>query len=628
VSMLIALGLSAALVSVGATQEEESFLRIPPKEEILKTLRPDHPRVLLRPDSFDKVRTAIQADRLLARWHADVIEQANAILKEPPSEYVIPDGKRLLATSRRVRDRVLALAYAYHMTGDAKYRDRAWAELQAAAAFKDWNPRHFLDTGEMTCALGIGYDWLYDAWTPEQRSVLEAAIVKHGFGPALRSYRREEDYGWWVRADHNWNQVCNGGLAVGALAIADRQPEAAAEILREGLLSLRLAMRCFAPDGGWAEGPGYWNYATIYNVLHLAALDTALGDDFGFSRYPGFSRTGEFPIYVCGPTATSFNYADGSAGTLRPAQMFWLAERFNRPDFGAYERQAGRASVLDLIWAAELGQAKDVKSPPLDRHFEAINVVTMRSAWDDRDALFIGLQAGDNRVNHSHLDLGSFVFDALGERWVADLGADNYNMPGYFGNKRWTYYRLRAEGHNTIVLAPGPGPDQNERAKGKITRFDSKPERAFAVADLTQAYGEHAKRVMRGIVLLDGRRQVLVQDEVSPKDGSPVEMWSFLHTAAEIEVTAEDPSRAILRIGDKRVQARILSPAGASFTVMDAGPLPSSPNPEEQNQNKGYRKLAIRLTVQGDTTLAVLLTPLRPSAGPIDPPRVVPLSQW
>ena len=29
----------------------------------------------------------------------------------------------------------------------------------------------------------------------------------------------------------------------------------------------------FAPDGGWAEGPGYWNYATSYNVYMLAALD-------------------------------------------------------------------------------------------------------------------------------------------------------------------------------------------------------------------------------------------------------------------------------------------------------------------------------------------------------------------
>ena len=32
----------------------------------------------------------------------------------------------------------------------------------------------------------------------------------------------------------------------------------------------------YGPDGAWAEGPGYWRYATQYNVVFLAALETAL----------------------------------------------------------------------------------------------------------------------------------------------------------------------------------------------------------------------------------------------------------------------------------------------------------------------------------------------------------------
>ena len=88
----------------------------------------------------------------------------------------------------------------------------------------------------------------------------------------------------------------------------------------------------------------------------------------------------------------------------------------------------------------------------------------MRSAWDDPNAVSVDFKAGDNKANHSHLDLGSFIVDALGVRWACDLGADDYNMPGYFGGKRWTYYRLRAEGHNTLVINSGrdvesPGPE-------------------------------------------------------------------------------------------------------------------------------------------------------------------------
>lgn len=65
----------------------------------------------------------------------------------------------------------------YHLAGDPRYSDRAWQELEAAAAFPDWNPAHFLDTAEMTCALALGYDWLYRQWTEQQRHLLREAIV-------------------------------------------------------------------------------------------------------------------------------------------------------------------------------------------------------------------------------------------------------------------------------------------------------------------------------------------------------------------------------------------------------------------------------------------------------------------
>jgi hypothetical protein len=35
------------------------------------------------------------------------------------------------------------------------------------------------------------------------------------------------------------------------------------------------------PDGGWAEGPGYWHYATQYAIYLLDSLSTALDTDLG-----------------------------------------------------------------------------------------------------------------------------------------------------------------------------------------------------------------------------------------------------------------------------------------------------------------------------------------------------------
>ena len=47
-----------------------------------------------------------------------------------------------------------------------------------AASFPDWNPQHFLDVGEMTMALAIGYDWLYDSLQPDTRRVVREAIIE------------------------------------------------------------------------------------------------------------------------------------------------------------------------------------------------------------------------------------------------------------------------------------------------------------------------------------------------------------------------------------------------------------------------------------------------------------------
>ena len=67
-------------------------------------------------------------------------------------------------------------------------------------------------------------------------------------------------------------------------------PDLAAEIVGAAVPSLKLAMAEFAPDGAWGEGPGYWAYATSYNVVMIAALESALGSDFGLPQAPGFSE--------------------------------------------------------------------------------------------------------------------------------------------------------------------------------------------------------------------------------------------------------------------------------------------------------------------------------------------------
>jgi hypothetical protein len=341
---------------------------------------------------------------------------------------------------------------------------------------------------------------------------------------------------------------------------------------------------------------------------------------------PGFSQTGDFPIYFAGPTGQTFNYADAHSRWRGAPQLFWLATAFHRPAWADNQRQQikDRPSPLDLLWGAEwLAGHRESAPLPLDRHFEGVSVVFFRSAWSDPQGTFVGFKGGDNGVNHGQLDLGTFVLDALGERWFVDLGPDDYNLPGYFGSGRWNFYRNRAEGHNTLVLNPGSGPDQDSRATAKIVAFKSAPDRAAAVVDLSAAYAESAESVRRGIALF-GRRDVLVQDEIAA--AKPCDAWWFAHTGAAISLDSAARVATLTQNG-KTMYATLLQPPGATFAVVDAAPLPSSPRVDGQaDESRGphpTRKLAIHLANQTESRVAVVFSPAADAIATIRP-----LDEW
>ena len=158
-------------------------------------LAKQHPRLITSAKELALLKGRVSEDAQLREWHSKLAERARRILTDRPSRYEIPDGLRLLSTSRRVLDRSYTLALLYRLDGDRRFAERLWQELEAAAAFPDWNPKHFLDTAEMTHAFAIAYDWLFDVWSPEQRRVIRTAIVEKGLEPALAVYRKSKSDG-------------------------------------------------------------------------------------------------------------------------------------------------------------------------------------------------------------------------------------------------------------------------------------------------------------------------------------------------------------------------------------------------------------------------------------------------
>ena len=610
-------------------------LAAPTAADVLARPLAPHPRLFLTPERLGRVESA-RTGRT-ADWRDALLDRADRYLSDGwTPRYEKPDGLRFDFQGELTR-RVEALGLAYQLRQDERYAREALRLLDAVAAMPDWNPQHFLEVAEITRAVAVGYDWLHDALSDDERQRLRAAIVRNGLEPALRAYRGQAPHqeSYFTVKENNWSPVSNGGIAVGALAVLDEEPEAAAEALAHGLRLVPGALRHYAPDGGWDEGPSYWHYATEYAVILMDALQTALGTDFGLSGVPGFAETAAFPLHLTGPTGLAFNYGDANstdAVTTRlvsTPETLWLARLAGRPAWAAPQLATTDPAALDLLWD---GPDLDAGAAPLplDRFFRGVDVAAMRSAWGDPAAVFVAAKGGKTTpYRHSTLDAGTFVLDALGERWAVDLGKDDYNLPGYFDfdGRRWDFYRNRAEGQNALVLAPAPGqdpagPDLTLGRIAPLVASASRPGEAHAVFDLTPVYAPRAARVRRGVRLFDGRSRVLVQDEV---EGGAGGAWQ-MHTRAEVEVAADGRS-ATLRQNGRQLHAALVAPAGVRFEVRPARPAEGSPTVAGQSSNEGVVKLVAPVPTGGGR-LAVVFTPLTGEQGAPAPPALTPLGDW
>ena len=525
----------------------------------------DHPRLLLPKGAEKKLLKQINRDEVWKEIHTATLGEADRIITLPVNER-IKTGMRLLAVSRENLRRIFILSYAYRMTGQEKYLVRAEQEMLKAASFSDWNPSHFLDVGEMTMALGVGYDWLYPALSEASRRTIREAIVEKGFKPSY-----DTAYNWFVDAEHNWNQVCNGGLAFGAIAVAESEPDWAQKIIDRAIDKVRLPMRHYAPDGAYPEGPGYWGYGTLFNVLLIGGLESTFGTDYGLSQMPGFMQTGTYEMQMVSPLIKHFNYMDNSYEPESSSAPFWFYSKTQDPSVlcqqvSILQRDTAKKYLKDrvlpamLIWGAGAPMEKAVA--PQETFWAGRGntpVCVMRSGWGDPSARFVGVKLGSPSINHGHMDVGSFVFEADGVRWAIDLGSEDYNTTETRGvdlwnmaqqSQRWDVFRYNNRSHNTLTFN-----DKLQRVNGsaQIIESDSATARRFVKTDLTPVYAGQVDKVERTISLVDND-YLLIEDEITAGKNYTRMRWTLMTRATpkilsdNTVMLEQDGKRCLLKI--------------------------------------------------------------------------------
>ena len=502
-----------------------------------------HPRVLMNRADFDRLKEKAMNNRFqnktLYKLHKLLIDVANESVADNTVIVYQLDaaGKRILDKSQLALKRIGSCAYAYRMTGQAKYLDKAVSDMNTVLAFSDWNQsRHFLDTSEMAFAVALGYDWLYYSLDYDLRVKARKALLNYDIVNA-RSH-------WSNTSAGNWNQVCYGGSIAAAIAIYGKEKSASGGLINDCIKNnADMVKAIYDPDGVYPEGYSYWGYGSGYQGVIFTLLENVFGKLYGMDSCDGLSKTPQWMLMLTGLGNRVYCYGDSTGTYAEPKMgMWWFAKHYNNLSLlgnelallngGSYTTTCEEIRLLPMVIACandieNLDSASDI-SEHVDMYSGGgeVPVVLIRGDWTSTDTdRYLGIKGGKANSSHGHQDAGSFVYDALGQRWSDDVQRESYarveNALSAAGGNfwsmgqnslRWQVWRLNNRAHSTLTIN-----DSDHRVEGSATVeevINTATEKG-ARLNLTAPLSNQVSKAIRTFRLVDG--DLYIMDEITAK---------------------------------------------------------------------------------------------------------------
>jgi rhamnogalacturonyl hydrolase YesR len=551
-------------------------------------LRKSGPKIILTSEQLTAIKSAVISDEAIKAYYQYLYKNAVSLINLPVLERVFT-GRRLLRVSRAAIRRIGTLSIVYAISGEKRFLDRANAEMTAVCNFSDWNPDIALDYSEMAYAVSIGLDWTLNKLPESTKQLAKKALTDYAITPGLK-----EGPVHWVSGINNWNQVCHGGLSIAAIAIADKNPALAAQVISRAVEKTPNALKSYAPDGAYPEGSHYWHYGTSYTLLTISAFESAFGTDFGMSKSPGFIESARFIKMLASPSGLYFNYFDadsvGDNGLENQELLSWFA---SKTDNGIYYNPDQLKLTLDTASTSGINPSKlngaaltwlikakrsNIEPLPLSWKGDGLNpLIIFRSARNDASEFFLGAKGGRANLSHGNMDAGSFVFDLNGVRWSVDLGMQDYTsleavmgVEGLWYNgqnsQRWTLLSKNNFGHSTLTVN-----DQLHVVDGfasliNFKESDIHPEGEF---DLTRAFEGQLKSAKRKFIKVSDQK-LRVEDVLELSDQTKTVTWAMM-TRADAKIIN---GGILLSQHGKTLSVLMKQPLDAEIKVVSKNPPP------------------------------------------------------
>jgi len=538
-----------------------------------------HPRYLLNKEKAAELRKKIKTTHKKL-WEI-VEERANSYTpKEPPANY--KKQSRMRAAGRDIP----WMALAYLMTGDSVHLDNAKRWILTICDYPHWDRGRSLGAGECLFGVAIGYDWLYDKLTEEERAHIRQRLVHHG--ELMKKSPQHRDR--WLA---NHNHVENNGLAAAGFVLYGEAPQAA-EWLRQAGLNFRQTFKSIGPDGASDEGHQYWTLSTESLLSYAEAARDLMGIDY-YKDSDFMKNAADFIIFSTLPDIRPGDYVMAYGDSVRgyggrnPVYILYRLASEYRNGYAQWlantmvERGIGRndyGTWRCLLWYDETVKPICISQLPTFRYFDNIGWVTMRSGWG-ADAVMAGFKCGPfhghkiqpyyekmtdlgikfQKISggHCHPDINSFQIYAYG-KWLAI-------HPGYEKPKR-------TGSHNTILIDGAgqlgdtsvTGRDYGwfdreavaaAKAKSTITKTETGVDYDYVIGDAGNIYPASTglKKFYRHLLYIKPD-VILVVDELEAV--RPVQFEWRLH--AEESVEKIDNNYCIVKTGDVVMDSHFVFP--------------------------------------------------------------------
>ncbi len=502
----------------------------------------------------------------------------------------------------------------YLLTGEGKYGEETKRRLFHFFSWDPEGPTSYYGNNEAAMWMlykgATSYDWTYDLFRPDEREKIEK-VMKFRYGELYEILKNVAVY----HSDNFWShpaRMCSF-LAEGAICFADKWPEAREWLNYTMTVFWNLYPTWGKDDGGWHEGPGYYDLYGMVGLHSIVAIKKATGLDLSEKEF--FKNTPYYFIYTNPPYARMSPFGDlqhlPPSNTSpefelqnRGEMLYCLSSMMNNPYARWYAGATGSGvpkSILGIVLKNDRVTPKSPADLPQARYFQGVGLVSFHTDLGnaEKDIHFLIHSDPYGCISHSRPDQNAFTLEAFGEALA--IASGYYPWWNSEHCQKWSYTTRSA---NTVTIDGGKGQAfQDATAPGRIVKFESNDLYDYTLGDASKAYKGALTKYDRHVVHIKPGIFVLYDELEAPK---PVNFEWWLHALSEIKFDNDNKVMNITQ-GDARLNVRFLQSEKLNFSQIKGFP----DAPPEHGEPDHYHAIATTSVKSTKTNYITLLVPYK-----------------